>query len=228
LLVVTTAGITTGGVAWLAEASGVADVAWLATAACGLAYASWVAVAGIAQGRLSVDLIALVALAGAVAVGELLAAAVISVMLTSGRTLETWAAYRARHDLSALLARAPRTGRRYRDGSLETVPLEQIAAGDVLLVATGDVVPVDGTLSTGTAVLDESALTGEALPITHVQSNALRSGTLNVGAGRRGTGGGRPGRSDAMPAHPRGTGRPGLWPFRCGAPRVRGEDRRSP
>ncbi len=74
--------------------------------------------------------------------------AVISVMLTSGRALEAWAAQRARNDLSALLARAPRTGRRYRDGSLETVPLDQIAAGDVLLVAVGDVVPVDGTLTT--------------------------------------------------------------------------------
>ena len=180
LLVVTTAGMTAGGVAWLAGDRGAADVAWLAAAACGLAYASWIAVAAICRGRLSVDLIALVALAGAVAVGELLAAAVISVMLTSGRTLEAWAAYRARRDLSALLARAPRTGRRYRDGSLETVPLDQIAAGDVLLVAAGDVVPVDGTLTTGMAVLDESALTGEALPVTHVQGDALRSGTLNA------------------------------------------------
>jgi cation transport ATPase len=104
LLVVTTAGMTAGGVAWLAGARGAADVAWLAAAACGLAYASWIAAVGIGGGRLSVDLIALVALAGAVAVGELLAAAVISVMLASGRTLEAWAAYRARHDLSALLA----------------------------------------------------------------------------------------------------------------------------
>ena len=106
LLVVTTAGLTAGGVAWLAGADGAADAAWLSSAACGLAYASWVAVASIAHGRLSVDVIALLALAGAIAVDELLAAAVISVMLTSGRTLEAWAAYRARHDLSALLARA--------------------------------------------------------------------------------------------------------------------------
>jgi heavy metal translocating P-type ATPase len=180
LLAVTTAGMITGGAAWLAGASGTADAAWLATAACGLGYALWVAVASIAHGRVSVDVIALLALAGAIAVDELLAAAVISVMLTSGRTLEAWAAYRARHDLSALLERAPRTGRRYRDGSLETVPLDQIAAGDLLLVAAGDVVPVDGTLAAGAAVLDESALTGEALPVEHVQGDTLRSGTLNA------------------------------------------------
>jgi heavy metal translocating P-type ATPase len=180
LLVVTTAGMVAGGAAWLAGASGVADAAWLAAAACGLGYALWVAVASLAHGRVSVDVIALLALAGAIAVDELLAAAVISVMLTSGRTLEAWAAYRARHDLSALLERAPRTGRRYRDGSLETVPLDQIAAGDLLLVAAGDIVPVDGALAAGVAVLDESALTGEALPVEHVQGDTLRSGTLNA------------------------------------------------
>ena len=180
LLAVTTAGLAAGGAASLAGASGAADAAWLAAAACGLAYSLWIAAASIAHGRLSVDVIALLALAGAIAVDELLAAAVISVMLTSGRTLEAWAAYRARHDLSALLARAPRTGRRYRDGSLETVPLDQIRAGDLLLVPAGDVVPVDGTLAAGVAVLDESALTGEALPVQHVQGDTLRSGTLNA------------------------------------------------
>ena len=183
LLAVTTAGLAAGGAAWLADASRAADAAWLASAACGLAYAIWAAVASVARGRLSVDVIALLALAGAIAVDELLAAAVISVMLTSGRTLEAWAAYRARHDLSALLARAPGTAHRYRDGSLETVPLDQIAAGDVLLVAAGDVVPVDGTLTAGAAVLDESALTGEALPVKHVRGDALRSGTLNAEVG---------------------------------------------
>ena len=69
------------------------------------------------------------------AVGEVLAAAVISVMLASGRALEAWAAERAQRNLRALLARAPRTTRRYREGSPETVPLERIVPGDVLMVA---------------------------------------------------------------------------------------------
>ena len=180
LLLVTISGLAAGGLARLAGADRAADIAWLAAAICGLAYALWSAADSLRRGRLGVDLIALLALGGAVAVGELLAAAVISVMLTSGRALEAWAADRARHDLSALLARAPRTGRRYRDGSVVTVPLDQIAAGDVLLVAAGNVVPVDGTLTTGNAVLDESALTGEALPVTHVQGDKIRSGTLNA------------------------------------------------
>ena len=83
LLVVTAAGTAAGGVAWLAGAGRAADALWLGVAICGLAYACWVAIAGIVHGRLSVDVIALLALAGAIAVDELLAAAVISVMLAS-------------------------------------------------------------------------------------------------------------------------------------------------
>ena len=122
LLVATASGLAAGGLAHLAGAGAVADAAWLAAAAVGLGCAVWSAAESILRGRLGVDVIALLAVAGAVAVGELLAAAVISVMLTSGRFLEAWAAERARHDLNALLARAPRTARRYRGGSLETCP----------------------------------------------------------------------------------------------------------
>jgi heavy metal translocating P-type ATPase len=181
LLAATASGLAAGGLAYLAGAGQAADVAWLVTAALGLGDAVWSAAESILRGRLSVDVIALLAVAGAVAVGELLAAAVISVMLTSGRFLEAWAAERARHDLNALLARAPRTARRYRHGSLETVPLEEIAVGDVLLVAPGDVLPVDGTVGADGAVLDESAMTGEARPAEHGPGETVRSGTLNAG-----------------------------------------------
>jgi heavy metal translocating P-type ATPase len=181
LLVVTLSGLAAGGLARLAGASTIADAAWLVSAACGLGYAAWSAVESLRRGRLGVDVIALLALAGAVAVGELLAAAVISVMLTSGRSLEAWAAERARHDLNALLARAPRAAKRYRGGSLETVSLDEIAIGDVLLIAPGDVLPVDGSVTSAAAILDESALTGEALPVEHGPGDGVRSGTLNAG-----------------------------------------------
>jgi cation transport ATPase len=61
------------------------------------------------------------------------------------------------------------------------VPLGEIAIGDVLLVARGDVLPVDGAVTSGIAVLDESALTGEALPVEHGAGGRVRSGTVNAG-----------------------------------------------
>jgi heavy metal translocating P-type ATPase len=181
LLSLTATGLAAGGLAWLAGARGVADACWLVAAALGLAYALWSAVDAILHKRLGVDVIALLALGGAVAVREYLAAAVISVMLASGRALEAWAALRARRDLSALLDRAPRTARRYHQGAVEIVPLEDVAVGDLLLVASGDVVPVDGTVASDAVVLDESALTGEARPVEHTRGDEVRSGVVNAG-----------------------------------------------
>lgn len=105
--------------------------------------------------------IAVLALAGALAVGEFAAAAVIAVMLATGRWLEERAQARAGRDLSVLLARAPRSAHLIdADGSLREVPLDVVPPGDHLLVRPGEVVPVDSVLL-AEAVFDESALSGE-------------------------------------------------------------------
>src|ERR1035437_8478797 len=163
-LIVTVSGLLAGGILHLAGAPGAGDGAWIAAGACGAAYALWAIADSLRRRRMGVDVIALLAVCGALAVREYLAAAVISVMLASGRAREGWAAGRARRDLHALLERVPRTARRYRTAGLETVQLEAVAPGDRLLVASGDLVPVDGTVAGGPAVLDESALTREPLP----------------------------------------------------------------
>ncbi len=181
LLAVIVTDLAVGGVLHGAGSAAAGDAAWLAASACGLAYAVWTMVDSLRRQRIGVDLLAVLALAGAIAVGELLAAAVISVMLASGRALEGWAAGRAARDLSGLLERAPRTARLYRDDSLVTVPLDEIVPENLMLVAHGDVVPVDGTIASGKAVLDESALTGEPLPVEREAGDWVRSGVLNTG-----------------------------------------------
>jgi heavy metal translocating P-type ATPase len=181
LLAVTVSGLVAGGLLYLASARGAANEAWMATGACGTAYALWAMADSLHRGRIGVDVIALLALGGALAVGEYLAAAVISVMLASGRALEAWAGRRARRDLHALLDRAPRTARRYSRGTLEALPLEAIGPGDRLLVAPGEVVPVDGTITRAPAVLDESALTGEPLPVERSPGQPVSSGAVNAG-----------------------------------------------
>src|SRR5262249_56835025 len=131
---------------------GAGNAIWAAVGGCAAASALWAMADALRHGRVGVDVIALLALTGALAVRELLAAAVIAVMLASGRALEAWAAGRARRDLRALLERAPRTARRYRDQAVETVPVEKVVPGDLLLVAPGELVPVDGTVAGGVAV----------------------------------------------------------------------------
>jgi cation transport ATPase len=78
-------------------------------------------------------------------------------MYAGGQYLETDAEGRAQRDMTALLARAPRTTMRLRDGKLEEIGIDLVAVGDRLLVRQGDVVPVDGTVADGIAVLDQSA-----------------------------------------------------------------------
>ena len=128
------------------------------------------------------DALALVSIAGAVLLGQALTAAVIAVMLASGRLLESFAERRAAREMSALLSRVPRSANRYQGDGLAPVPLERVAPGDRLLVRHGDVVPVDGTLLTALAVLDESSLSGEAVPVPRQAGDPLRSGTLNAAA----------------------------------------------
>ena len=103
-------------------------------------------------------------------------------MLASGRALEARASARATRDLHALLARSPRVVHRYIDGQLTTPALDDVVPGDLLMVATGEVVAVDGRVESGTAVLDESTLTGEPLPVDRPQGDAVRSGAVNAGS----------------------------------------------
>ena len=85
-------------------------------------------------------------MAGALALGEYLAGAVIALMLASGQALESYADRRAHRELSALLARAPQMVTRYEDGELVVRPIDEVRPGDRLLVKKGEVVPVDGVL----------------------------------------------------------------------------------
>jgi heavy metal translocating P-type ATPase len=182
LLAATLAGLGGGALAHLTGAPQTATALWTAAALVGIGCSLWWLVQSVRRRQLGVDAIALLALFGTLAVGEPLAGAVISVMLASGRALEAAAADRARRDLRLLLERAPATARRRVADRLETVPVQDVAIGDTLVVGTGDVVPVDGAVVEGDALLDESALTGEPVPVQHPGGDLVRSGVVNAGA----------------------------------------------
>ena len=181
LLAATVVGIATGGILALVEAGDAAHVAFGITTVLGILPLAWSTIDQIRQRQTGVDLIALLAMTGALAFGEYEAGAVLALMLSSGQALEDYADRRAHKELSALLDRAPRLAHRYVDGALESVGVEEVAPGDLLLVKTGEVVPVDGLLASPTCVLDESALTGESRPVERGRGDQVRSGALNAG-----------------------------------------------
>jgi len=141
----------------------------------------WSIVRDLLAGEAGVDVIAVLAIGGALALGELFAASVIAVMLATGEALETYAEGRAHRELTALLGRAPQDVRRYRDGGLEVVPIGEVRPNDRLLVRSGEVIPVDGVVRSTTAVLDESALTGESRLVTREEGDTVSSGVVNAG-----------------------------------------------
>ena len=159
---------------------GAADVAWLLGTLLGLVLSTTWLVAELRAGRVGVDVVAWLALLGAVLVDEPLAGVIITLMLTTGRLLEARAQARAQHDLTLLVERAPRTAVRLTGLESEIVDVTSVTLGDRLMVLSGAVVPVDGRLL-ALATLDESSLTGEARPVDRDPGDDVRSGSVNAG-----------------------------------------------
>ena len=178
--VATTAGIVAGAAAWVAGYHELANLAWAVATALALVPLALAIAHDLLRRELGVDLIALLAMSAALGLGETLAGAVVALMLSGGLALEGYADTRARRELSALLARAPRAVRRHRADHLESVAIDQVRRGDLILVGSGEVVAVDGLAMTP-AVLNESALTGEGRPVEHGAGTLIRSGVVNAG-----------------------------------------------
>ncbi|MGG7537593.1 MULTISPECIES: heavy metal translocating P-type ATPase [unclassified Rhizobium] len=136
---------------------------------------------GLHRKDFGLDLIAALAMGGAILFGEYLAGIVVALMFTGGQFLENFAQNRASREMTALLSRVPTRAARYQDSRIEDVAVSAIAPGDLVLVRRGEVVPVDGIVAGNLAVLDESALTGEALPIRRQSGQAVMSGSTNAG-----------------------------------------------
>jgi heavy metal translocating P-type ATPase len=174
-------GTLAGGVCHLAGAPSAGDALWIATIAGTLIPVSWSVARALVRGDVGVDVIALLAMAAALIGGELLAGSVVAVMLLGGNALESYAAGSAERELTALLRRAPRIAHRRIDNTWEEVAVDTVVPGDVVLVRSGEVVPVDGTLDSERAAIDASAVTGESLPLEQHRGDALRSGVANAG-----------------------------------------------
>lgn len=108
------------------------------------------------------------------------AAAMIIILVLAGQILELRARERTGDAIRALLDLAPKTALRVTaDGTDEEVPLDEVQTGDRLRARPGDAVPVDGVVLEGRSSVDESLLTGEALPVEKTQGDAVTGGTLN-------------------------------------------------
>lgn len=145
------------------------------------AAASLIAVVrGLVRRSSGVDVLALLAIVGALWLGEYLAAALIAVMIGTGNLLDQWAQSTAERELAALVARSPRRAFIVREGHLADVEVSEVTIGSVVQVPSGTIVTVDGRLQES-ATLDESALTGESDLVHRPSGDVVRSGVVNAG-----------------------------------------------
>lgn len=157
------------------------DIPWAVGGLIGLVPSiKWV-IDELKDKQMGSDVLAIFSIVGALAIKEFFAAAVISFMLASGRALESWAEGRAESALKSLINRMPKLANRITaGGQLEVINVESVSAGDRLVVKSGEIVPVDG-VAQESCYLDQSALTGEPLPVLLNKLDSIISGTLNAG-----------------------------------------------
>ncbi|MFW6448126.1 MAG: heavy metal translocating P-type ATPase [Halobacteriota archaeon] len=136
--------------------------------------------------NLDMDLLMSTAILGAIAAGlgfgESLyfEAATLAVLFSVAELLEAYSMDRARASLRELMALAPAEAAVIRDGETVTVPVEEVAVGDVVAVRPGEKVPMDGVVLEGESAVDQSPITGESVPVDKVPGDAVYAGTINA------------------------------------------------
>ena len=135
---------------------------------------------GMLRGQFAADVVASLAIVTALILGQYFAGVVIVLMQSGGEALEAYAMQRASSSLESLMARAPKVAHRLRGTDVDDVPVDSVAIGDDLVVRPGDLVPVDCEVTDGTSTVDQSALTGEPLPLRAVAGTHLLSGSVNL------------------------------------------------
>ncbi|HEB4092974.1 TPA: Zn(II)/Cd(II)/Pb(II) translocating P-type ATPase ZntA [Enterobacter cloacae] len=157
------------------------NLAFIATTLVGLYPIARQALRLIKSGSwFAIETLMSVAAIGALFIGATAEAAMVLLLFLIGERLEGWAASRARKGVSALMALKPETATRVAGNERQTVAINALRPGDVIEVAAGGRLPADGTLLTATASFDESALTGESIPVERTAGEKVPAGATSV------------------------------------------------
>lgn len=155
---------------------------WAAAIAIGIGKIAWDSFHKIRRGEISLDYIAFLAMAVAPFAEQYLAGAVVSLMITGGESLDEYASARAESALRSLVESIPKICLvRAPSGGTVEKPIQDVRSGEKIIIKPNELVPLDGTLVSGEALLNEANLTGEAIPVTLRRGAFVKSGCVNVG-----------------------------------------------
>lgn len=152
---------------------------WLAGLVLTGAPVAWKTLKGMFEGNFAADVVAMLAIIGALLLGQPLAGLVVVLMQTGGEALDAYAVARASDAVKALEADSPRTAHRVVGERVSDIAADQIEPGDILLIRPGDLVPADGQVIDGASHVDSSRLTGEPLAVRVSAGARLLSGSIN-------------------------------------------------
>lgn len=151
----------------------------------GIGVGSWQllrdSIRSLQQGSFALDYIAILAILTGVLTGNYFVAGVIVLMMSGGNTLESYAQELAKRSLTTLSNRIPHDVLLVTENKEVATPLKSVTLGSTLKVRKGEVIPLEGTLLSKSALIDESSLTGEAYPVSKISGELLHSGTINQG-----------------------------------------------
>ena len=179
LLTIASAVLMAGGAAGRAAGFDQAAALFLLAAVAGGVYPARRAWTALRSRTIDINVLMVIAVAGAIAIGEWFEAASVVFLFALAQWLEVRTLERARQAIRALVDLSPRDALVARDGVERRIPIEEVRVGDIVIVRPGDKIPVDGRVAGGESDVNEAPVTGESLPIHKTGGAPLYAGTIN-------------------------------------------------
>jgi heavy metal translocating P-type ATPase len=159
------------------------DLAWFTIAFCGLPIIVGALIGLFKDHDVTADVLVSLALIGCLVLGEYAAAGEVAFIMEVGTILEDFTSSKAQKGIESLIKMSPQEARVITNGDECLLPVEEVALGSLIQVLPGEEIPLDGLVKEGSGSVDESALTGESLPLTKKAGDRLYSGTMNLNSG---------------------------------------------
>ena len=155
------------------------DPAWVAVVLCGIPIIIKAVIGLVTRFDIKADVLVSIALVASLYIGEIFAAGEVAAIMVIGEILEDYTSERANREINKLIEMKPKTARVITDGIENIVSASEVKIGDTIRVLAGECVPVDGVIIKGTTSIDQSAMTGESIPVDKTVGDDVLSGTIN-------------------------------------------------
>ena len=166
---------------WTGNADKIAgfDPAWIAIVLCGVPIVLGAIVGLVKDHDITADVLVALALIGSLILKEFFAAGEVAFIMQIGSILEDFTSDRAKKGISTLIKLSPKKANLFVDGQIKIIEADQVKLGDILQVRAGESIPVDGKIIEGSTSIDQSAMTGESIPVEKNPGDLVMSGTIN-------------------------------------------------